>query len=241
MAAKVAQLTEEWGEVRASLVEVEAPAEVQTSADEIARTLAARRGTILAQQGRVLALQERVSRSLQRTAEADAEIAQWLRGRLENVLRTDTMPLWRQPILRDRAAAVDHLTRAVQEFARPLRPYVETRSANVVVHLLLVLVLAALLRVARGVVSEWPQRTPEVAEFLAVAQRPLAAAVMVGTIAGFWAHAECAADPLGAGVLRGHTGHPAARRPSHRGATGLSPLRADGVCHGGDASRPGGE
>jgi potassium-dependent mechanosensitive channel len=190
LAAKVAQLAEEWGEVRASLVEVEAPAEVQTSADEIARTLAARRGTILAKQGRVLALQERVSRSLQRTAEADAEIAQWLRGRLENVLRTDTMPLWRQPVLRDAAAAADHLTRAVHEFARPLRPYLETRSANVAVQLLLVLVLAVLLRVARGVVSEWPQRTPEVAEFLALAQRPVAAAVMVGTLVGFWAHAN---------------------------------------------------
>jgi len=188
LATKVAQLTDEWGEVRASLAEVEAPAEVQTSADEIARTLAARRSAILAHQGRVLALQERVSRSLHRTAEADAEIAQWLRGRVENLLRTDTMPLWRQPVLRDGAAAVDHLTRAVREFARPLRPYLQTRSANVVVQLLLVLVVAVLLRIARGVVSEWPQRTPEVAEFLGLAQRPLAAAVMLGTIGGFWAH-----------------------------------------------------
>lgn len=190
LADKLSQLTNEWGEVRAALAEAEVSAAVQAGADDIAATVAVQRGTVRAIQEQLLVLQERVSRGRQRAAEADAELQQWERDRVHRVFQPDTVPLWRQSAFRDAAAAVEQLTRAVGEFVKLLHPYLQTRSAELVLELLLVLLLAVLLRVAGRVMGEWPQRTPEMAEFLAIAERPLSAAVTVGAILGLWMNAN---------------------------------------------------
>jgi potassium efflux system protein len=189
LADKLSQLTSEWGEVRTALAQAEVPAAVQVSVDDIAAKLADRRGTVRARQEQLLALQERVSRSRQRAAEADTEILQWERDRVDRVFQPDTMPLWRQSVFRDAAAVGEQLTRAVGAFVKALHPYLQTRSAALLVELLLVLLLAVLLRVAGRVMGEWPERTPEMAEFRAIAERPLSAAVVVGAIFGLWANA----------------------------------------------------
>jgi potassium efflux system protein len=190
LADKLAQLTNEWSEVRAALAEADVPAEARASADDIAATLAARRERVRACQAQLLVLQERVNRGRQRAAEADAEIVQWQRARVGRILQPDTLPLWRQRALRDAATASEQLTRALGEWVGPLHPYVQPRGVALVVELLLVLLLAVLLIVAGRVMGEWPQRTPEMAEFLAITARPLSAAATVGAIFGLWMNAH---------------------------------------------------
>ena len=190
LAAKLSRIADEWDEVCAALAEAEVPAGVRASADDIAGALAAQRGTVRSRQGQLLVLQESLSRGRQRAEDADARILQWERGRVDRAFQPDTMPLWRQSAFRDAAAAVEQLTRAIGEFVKPLHAYLQKRSVELVVELMLVLLLAALLRVAGRVICEWPERTPEVAEFLAIAERPLSAAAAVGMIFGLWMNAH---------------------------------------------------
>jgi len=183
---KLSQLTEEWNQVRAAMSQTDVPAAVGASVDEIAGTLTLRRETLRARQEQLVVLQERVSRGRQRATEADAEIKQWERGRVGRLFLPDTAPLWRQGVLRDAGAAAKELTRATDEFARPLRPYVQPRSATLMMQLLLVLALALLLRFACRVMVEWPQQTPRLGEFIAIAERPMSAAATVGAIFVLW-------------------------------------------------------
>jgi len=112
----------------------------------------------------------------------------------------DSPHLWQAQLLK---SGVDTLWQTVKQSGQvqfsELTQYVQRRPENFLLHGLLIILLWALARWARGTVALWAQAEPTLERVAAVFQRPLAMAVLLSLGASRWLYPQV--PPMGSAVL----------------------------------------
>jgi potassium efflux system protein len=182
LAGEITPLADDAEQVRAALVAAHAPSEVIERDNDLRRAIAEVRQDLLARQRKLLLLRDGATESLQEADDAVAGIDNFSRARVQRILVRQTVPLWRQPVLRDGAAVARQVRQTLRDFVEPLLPYLRRSGWKLGAQLLIFVLAALLLRRSRATVAVWSQRDALLEQFVAMTRHPWSAALLATLI-----------------------------------------------------------
>jgi small-conductance mechanosensitive channel len=182
---ELAKLATTWSRTQAAVRAANAPPELSQRIADVLAALKDAQKRVEAERAATLVLQDRVARELDRVDRALAEIGQARRRAAGSLLVRDSPPIWqvRMPPPGSRAPA----GAALEAVIAALRGFVADYSDRVALHLGLLALLVALFWWIRRRTRHLP--TPEGSPGI-VLDQPVAAALVLGTLAGFWIYAD---------------------------------------------------
>jgi potassium efflux system protein len=182
LAAEITQLAADAEQAHAALSAAHAPPEVIERDDLLRRAIAEQQKDLLAWQGKLLLLRDRATEVLARADAAKADIENFRRAAVRSIFEPETVPLWRQGVLWDRAARTAQIRQTLKDFVQPLLPYLRRSWWKLGVQVLIFVLTALLLRQGRATVAAWPQRDVVLERFVRITQRPWSAALVASLV-----------------------------------------------------------
>ena len=186
--AELAKLAATWTRTRTEVRAAKAPPELSQRVTDVLTALAGAQGRVEAERAATLVLQDRIARELTRADGALAEIAQARRQAAGGLFVRDHPPIWRVqiPPPSERApvgAVLETLTAVVRNF-------IDEHSDRITLHLVGLLVLVAFFLWARRRARRLPVTDDSEVSPAVAFDRPVAAALVLGMLAGFWMYAD---------------------------------------------------
>jgi small-conductance mechanosensitive channel len=186
--AELAKLTATWTLTRTEVRAAKPPPELSQRVVDVLTALAEAQGRVEAERATTLVLQDRVARELTRIDGVLAQLAQARRETAGGLLVRDSPPIWRVQIPPPGSRAP--VGAALQTVVAGVRAFVDEHYDRVALHVAGLLTLVALLWLARSRARGLPafegSATPPTIAF----DQPVAAALVLGTLAAFWIYAE---------------------------------------------------
>jgi potassium efflux system protein len=182
LVGEITQLAADAEQAHAALSAAHAPPEVIERDDLLRRAIAEQQKDLLAWQGKLLLLRDRATEVLARADAAKADIENFRRAAVRSIFEPETVPLWRQGVLWDRAALTAQIRQTLKDFVQPLLPYLRRSWWKLGVQVLIFVLTALLLRQGRATVAAWPQRDVVLERFVRITQRPWSAALVASLV-----------------------------------------------------------
>jgi small-conductance mechanosensitive channel len=186
--AELAKLTATWTGTRTEVRAAKAPPELSQRVVDVLTALAEAQGRVEAERATTLVLQDRVARELTRIDGVLAQLAQARRETAGGLLVRDSPPIWRVQIPPPGSRAP--VGAALQTVVAAVRAFIDEHYDRVALHVTGLLTLVALLWLARSRARRLPapegSATPPTIAF----DQPVAAALVLGTLAAFWIYAD---------------------------------------------------
>jgi small-conductance mechanosensitive channel len=186
--AELAKLSATWTRTRTEVRAAKAPPELSQRVVDVLTALAGAQGRVEAERATTLVLQDRIARELTRIDGVLAQIAQARRQTAGGLLSRDSPPIWRVQIPPPESRAP--FGAGLQTVSAAVRTFVDEHSDRIALHLVGLLMLVALLWWARGRARQLPAPEGTAASPAIAFDQPVAAALVLGTLAAFWIYAE---------------------------------------------------
>jgi len=185
---ELAKLGTTWTRTRTEVRAAKAPPELLQRVMDVLTALAGAQARVEAERATTLVLQDRIARELTRIDGLLTEIAQARRQTAGGLLSRDSPPIWRVQIPPPGERAP--VGAAFATVVAAVRVFVDEHSDRIALHLAGLLALVALLWWARSRARRLPAPEGGAPPAAIAFDQPVAAALVLGTLAAFWIYAE---------------------------------------------------